>query len=78
MPKINITNIICSILKSTQQVGQFSTHMVGQFSTRIDKQLVKLAKKDKDIDKIKKFLKYVINNKERIVDYRARQKAHCH
>ena len=37
-------------------------------------QLVKLAKKDKDIDKIKKFLKYVINNKERIVDYRARQK----
>lgn len=46
-----------------------------EYATIRLKQLVKLGKKDKDIDKIKKFLKYVINNKERIVDYRARQKA---
>jgi transposase-like protein len=46
-----------------------------EYATIRLEQLVKLAKKDKDIDKIKKFLKYVINNKERIVDYRARQKA---
>lgn len=45
-----------------------------EYATIRLEQLVKLAKKDKDIDKIKKFLKYVINNKERIVDYRARQK----
>lgn len=37
-------------------------------------QLIELAKKDKDIEKIRKFLKYVRNNKERIVNYRARQK----
>jgi hypothetical protein len=37
-------------------------------------QLIDLAEANKDINKIKKFLKYVCNNKERIVDYRARQK----
>ena len=37
-------------------------------------QLIDLAKVDKDIDKIKKFLRYVSNNKEKIVNYRARQK----
>jgi len=37
-------------------------------------QLIDLAKVDKDIDKIKKFLRYVNNNKEKIVNYRARQK----
>jgi hypothetical protein len=37
-------------------------------------QLIDLAEDNNDINKIKKFLKYVCNNKDRIVDYRARQK----
>ena len=37
-------------------------------------QLIDLADSDKDIDKIKKFLRYVSNNKEKIVNYRTRQK----
>ena len=37
-------------------------------------QLIELAKSNKDIEKIKKFAKYITNNEDRIVDYRSRQK----
>jgi hypothetical protein len=37
-------------------------------------QLIELAKSNKDIEKIKKFSKYITNNRDRIVDYRWRQK----
>jgi hypothetical protein len=37
-------------------------------------QLIAMAEANKDIDKIKKFLNYVCNNKARIVNYRTRQK----
>ena len=35
------------MLKSTQQVGHFSTHMVGQFSMRIDKKVISVVKNTK-------------------------------
>jgi hypothetical protein len=36
-------------------------------------QLIAMAEANKDIDKIKKFLNYVCNNKARILNYRTRQ-----
>ena len=46
---------------------------VGNALIRLE-QLLELSKDEKDINKIKKFYTYIENNKDKIVNYRERQK----